>query len=140
METVNEINAAQPTGSTGNPHVLWRQVTGLFLWVGVLSYSAGGIVGVVFALALGGVTFADAWTSGIYKDRTRKAFLNMSPMAWGIVMPLLFIAAYPLYLLNRNKLRTKDAGNGFYIATIVLGCVDVALLLLSVLTARAGVV
>ena len=121
-----------------NPHVLWRQLTGLIFWVGTLSYAAGGALSAVLALALGGATFADAWISGIYKDPSRRSFLNISPMAWGIVMTLLFVVAFPAYLINRNKLRTKQAGNGFYVTTILLGGVMIVLLALNVMTARAS--
>ena len=43
-----------------NPHVLWRQLLGLVLWVGVLSFAAGGPFGAVFGLILAGLAFADA--------------------------------------------------------------------------------
>jgi hypothetical protein len=120
--------------ASANPHVLWRQLTGLVLWTGLFSYAAGGPIGAVFGLALGGVTFADAWVSGIYKRRDTKSFLNISPMAWGIVMALLFIVAYPAYLVNRGKLRTIQGPNGFYWATVVLGSVMILLLLLNIVS------
>ena len=114
-----------------NPHVLWRQVLGLVLWVGVLTYIAGGLVAALFGLVLGGVTLADAWKSGIYKRPGEKRFLNLSPMAWGIAMALLFIVTYPVYLLQRNKLRTIQGTNAFYWATVVVGAIVIVLLLLS---------
>ena len=110
------------------------------MWVGIFSYFSAGLVDAILSLALGGSTFADAWVSGIYKDPSRKSFLNISPMAWGIVMPLLFIVAYPVYLINRNKLRTKQAGNGYFVTTIVLGGVVIVLLVLNILGAGAGAV
>ena len=48
-----------------------------------LVIGGSGLIGAALALTLGGVTFADAWVSGIYKDPTRKSFLNISPMGWG---------------------------------------------------------
>ena len=121
-----------------NPHVLWRQVVGFVFWVGLLSLPAGGPVGAALCLALGGVTFADAWKSGIYKAPGKKAFLNVSPMAWGIAMALLFIVAYPAYLLNRNKLRTIHGTNAFYWATVVIGAVVIILLLANVFLATTA--
>jgi hypothetical protein len=112
---------------------------GLVLWDGIIGYLGGGLIGAAMALLLGGVTFADAWTSGIYKDRSRKSFLNISPMAWGVVMPMLFIAAYPLYLINRNKLRTKNSGNGFFVATIVIGAILFLLSMVGAFMVRKGV-
>ena len=69
------------------------------------------------------MTFADAWVSGVYKDRSRKSIINISPMSWGIAMAILPLVTYPTYLISRNKLRTKQAGNGFLIAAIVLGAI-----------------
>ena len=74
-------------------------------------FVVGGPIGTGLLLALGGVTFADAWISGIYKRPRERVFVNMSPMAWGIAMALLFIPTYPIYLLNRNKLRTTGGTN-----------------------------
>ena len=123
---------AAPASAPSNPHVLWRQVLGFVLWTGVLSFVAAGPLGAAFCLALGGATFADAWKSGIYKRPGQKGFLNISPMAWGIAMALLFIVVYPAYLLNRNKLRTVQGTNAFYWATVVIGGVVIVLLLLNV--------
>jgi hypothetical protein len=120
-----------------NPHVLWRQVLGFVLWAGLLSFAASGPLGAVLSLALGGVTFADAWKSGIYKHPDKKSFLNISPMSWAIVMALLFIVAYPTYLLNRNKLRTRAGTNAYFWATVVLGALVIGLLVLNILGAIA---
>jgi hypothetical protein len=115
-----------------NAPILWRQLLGFVLWAGLLSLAAGGPIGAVLSLALGGATFADAWKSGIYKRSGEKGFLNISPMGWGIVMALLFIVAYPTYLLNRGKLRTINGTNVFYWITVVLGAVLVCLLILAI--------
>jgi hypothetical protein len=128
---------AEPVAT--NPHVLWRQVLGFALWTGPLSLIASGPIGAALCLALGGVTFADAWVSGIYKRPSSKSFINISPMSWGIVMALLFIVAYPTYLVSRNKLRTIDRGNGHFIATIVIGAVLIVLLLLNLFSTSQAV-
>jgi hypothetical protein len=112
-----------------NPHVLWRQLLGFVLWVGVLSFAAGSVVGLVLCLTLGGLAFADAWKSGIYKHPDRKSFLNISPMAWGIAIALLFVIAYPAYLLNRNKLRTVRGSNGYFWALNLVGAIVIALII-----------
>jgi hypothetical protein len=117
-----------------NPHVLWRQVLGFVFWTLLFSLPAGGPVGAALALALGGSTFADAWISGIYKIPHRKTFLNISPMSWGIVMAALFVVAYPAYLLNRGKLRTRRGSDVFFISTIVLGLIK----LINILGATLG--
>ena len=140
VESVNDSSEAQPAAVAENPHVLWRQLTGLVLWVGVIGYFVGGLFWAVLSLILASVPFADAWVSGIYKDQSKKSFLNISPMAWGVVMALLFIVAYPAYLINRNKLRTRQGGNAYFIATIVLGAVALVLSVLNFLVAGSGAV
>lgn len=113
-----------------NPHVPWRQALGLVFWAGLAAIPAilagQPLVGLL-VLALAGVTVADAWVSGIYKHPSRKAFFNVSPMAWGIGMAWLFVVTYPLYLFKRNKLRTVDAGNAYFAAVVVLGLALIAL-------------
>jgi hypothetical protein len=122
---------------SANPHILWRQIVGFILWTGLLSLAAGGAIGAILSLALGGATFADAWKSGIYKRPGQNGFLNISPMGWGIAMALLFIVAYPTYLLNRAKLRTVNGTAIFYWATVVLGAVLICVLILA-LASKAG--
>jgi hypothetical protein len=112
---------ANLTSPGANPHVLWRQILGFTLWVGLPALAVHGPLLAMFCLALGGVTLADAWISGIYKVRGKRSFLNISPMGWGIAMPVLFFVTYPAYLGNRNKLRTIQGTNSFYWATIILG-------------------
>ena len=113
-----------------NPHVLWRQIVGFAFWVGLCALFTYGPIFAALSLALGGVTFADAWKSGLYKRPDKKTFLNISPMGWGVAMALLFIVTYPTYILNRNRLRTIQGTNAFYWATIVLGAIAIVLLLL----------
>ncbi len=134
MNSVNDANETSPGLAKENPHDLSRQITGLVLWVGILSYFGGGIVWAIVGLILASVTFADAWVSGIYKDPSKKSFLNISPMAWGIVMALLFVVAYPTYLINRNRLRTRQGGNAYFIATIILGAAVIVLAVLDFLS------
>jgi len=104
-----------------NPHHLPFQLAGLIFWIVFFTWSFRDPVVIVIALILGGLTFTDAWISGIYKDPDKKSFLNISPMAWGIVMVALSILAYPVYVLNRNKLRTITGTNGFFYAVVVIG-------------------
>ena len=136
--STSSVAATLETPHPTNPHVLWRQILGFVLWVSALSLPAAGPVGAALSLALGGVTFADAWKSGIYKVPGKRAFLNISPMAWGIAMALLFIVTYPAYLLNRNKLRTIRSSDAYYWATVVLGALVIVLLLVNVTTAMQG--
>src|SRR6266480_321660 len=133
MSAVPPPTASEPSAPAARtPRVLWRQALGFVFWVGLLSLPAGGPIGAILCLALGGSTFADAWNSGIYKQPGKKGFLNISPMAWGIAMALLFIVAYPAYLLNRRKLRTANGTDVFYWITVVLGAIVICLLVLSI--------
>ena len=52
-------------------------------------------------------------------------------------MACLFPVTYPVYLLNRNKLRTIQGSNTYYWITVVLGAL-VILLLLGAIFARLG--
>ncbi len=132
MEQPSTSPGAVVPAPQANPHVLRRQVVGLVFWVGLLALPLGSLIQAALLIALGGVTFADAWCSGIYKHTDRNSFLNMSPMAWGISMAFLFIVAYPVYLLNRKKLRTIQGTDVFYWATVVLGAGLSALFFLSI--------
>jgi len=114
----SKISGVEPM-EDANPHTLWKQILGLSIATTIfIIYSKGW--GIYLAL-VGIFTFIDAWTAGIYKHKGVKSFLNISPMAWGIVMEGLTIVAYPLYLINRNKLKTKDGKNVFFILTIIFG-------------------
>ena len=110
-----------PTLTSRNPHVLWRQLVGLAVWVGIPGLLCGGPVVFVLCSLLGGLTFADAWISGIYKRPDRRAFLNISPMGWGVAMAMVLIVGYPAYLVNRNRLRTIQGTNLLYWSVVVLG-------------------
>lgn len=121
-----------------NPHKLWRQLLGFVFWTALFSLPTGGPVGMVLCLLLGGATFTDAWISGIYKRPDSKSFVNISPMGWGIAMALLFLVAYPAYLISRNRLRTVKGSNGFFIATIALGALVIGLLVINVVGLMAA--
>jgi len=101
--------------------VLWRQVLGMVAWVGVIAFLTSGPVVASLLVVLGGVTLADAWVSGIRKRQHTRSMLNCSPMACGVAMALLLVLAYPLYLFNRNKLRTIESADDFYWAVVVFG-------------------
>jgi len=67
------------------------------------------------------LVFADAWVAGVRKRTGAPGFLNLSSMGWGIAVQGLAILALPLYLLNRNKLRTKEGNKALWVTTAVLG-------------------
>ena len=128
----------KPVEISENPYKLWRQIVGFVFWVGGISFirlipNPDSWPGFMFMLPIGCLTFADAWVSGIYKDRSRKSFLNVSPMSWGIGMALFAIVFFPVYMIMRNKLRTRNGGNGFFIALAVLGGIFVIFFLIVVI-------
>jgi hypothetical protein len=104
------------------PHILWKQIIGLII-SSVIFFFFGGILPVVTGI----LTFADAWNAGIYKKSGERKLLNISPMAWGIVMQGLMIVAYPLYLINRNKLKTREGKPVLFGFVIVLGGITLTL-------------
>ena len=122
--------------SPDNPHSLGKQLTGIAI-SSVLIIAASLIGGVIVSLA-GIFTFLDAWHSGIYKTPGRRAITNMSPMGWGITMMWLFIITYPIYLLRRNRLKTKDGSNVFWYLLHVVAAILILLIALQVLVATSG--
>ena len=123
MEPSDQNKEPPANGSASpKPHRIGPQLFGLVFWILLLTIGGQDPLTIGFALVLGGLTFADAWVSGIYKDPDKKSFLNISPMAWGIAMIGLHIVAYPVYVLKRNSLRTIEGTNAIYVAVIVLGC------------------
>ena len=116
-----------------NPHSLGKQVLGLTIGSAIIFFF-GGILGVLTMI----FTFCDAWVSGIYKKSDVKSVLNISPMGWGIVMGGLMLIAYPAYLLNRNRLKTKGQHNVFWILTIIFGGLTLALGIIRIVAKLRG--
>lgn len=54
-------------------------------------------------------------------------------------MSLLLIVAYPTYLISRNRLRTIEGTNGFFIATIIIGSLILVMVTINILTLLSGV-
>ncbi len=128
----------KPVEISENPHKLSRQIVGFVFWAGGISFirllpNPDNWIRLMIGFSFGCLTFADAWVSGIYKDRSRKSFLNVSPMSWGIGMSLLAIVTFPVYMIMRNKLRTSNGGNGFFIAIAVLGGISIIFFLVGVI-------
>ena len=109
--------------------VLGNQITGVIIASAIFFFVGGPII-----VLLGGLTFADAWMAGIYKKKGVRSILNISPMGWAIVMQGLFILAYPLYMINRNKLKTKPGNNVLFIITAVLGGIFLLLFFVGIIT------
>ena len=130
----------KPVEISENPHKLWRQIAGFVFWAGGISLilllpNPDNWIRLTIGFSFGCLTFADAWVSGIFKDRSRKSFLNVSPMSWGIGMVLLAIVIFPVYMIMRNKLRTRNGGNGFFVALAVLGGIIMIFFLFGVIGA-----
>lgn len=68
---------------------------------------------------------------------SRTSLLNMSPMAWGTAMALLFTVVFPAYLIDRFKHRTRNGGSGFLVARTARGGVLIVLLALNMATTPA---
>lgn len=117
----------------GNPHSLGKQLLGLAIGSAIFFFLGG-----ILTVLTGVLTFCDAWVSGIYKKKDVKSVLNISPMGWGIVMEGLILITYPVYLLNRNRLKTKDQNNVFWILTIIFGGLTLALAVLQTVTKLRG--
>ena len=121
-----DSESGEQLAEVSNPHQLPRQLFGLIFWIVLCALFFYRYTGEPFTIILqgglvGGLTFADAWVCGIYKDPNKKSFLNISPMAWGILMAVFFPVAYPVYALIRNRLRTIHGTNGLFIAVLIVG-------------------
>lgn len=111
--------------------MLWKQILGFSIFTIVLQiqhfyYKSFSLLDILWIL-LGIFTFCDAWSSGIYKKKDVKSLINVSPMGWGIAIQLLTVVAYPLYLANRNKLKTQSNNNIFFVFTIISGILALVL-------------
>lgn len=116
---MNEIQNVQ--GQEANPHSLKKQLFGFSLVSAFIFRFLPSWQSALFLILAGLFTFIDAWKSGIYKRKDRRSVLNISPMAWGILMEIFFIITFPVYVINRNKLKTKDGGNIFWWLTRAFG-------------------
>jgi hypothetical protein len=95
----------------------------------VVMLLVAGPAGILIA-ATGAVVFADAWIAGVFKKRGESAFLNISPMGWGIFTIGLFVVGYPLYAYNRNRLKTRPGKGVLFVAVNVLGALTCLLVVI----------
>ena len=121
--SVSDLQCSAPSSQS-----LWKQLLVLVVFSVIFSYFGSPLVVVPGVFA-----FIDAWKSGICKDKERKSFLNLSPAAWGVAMEGLLIITYPLYIINRKKLKKKENGQVYYILTIVSGGIVLLLLIFNIL-------
>jgi len=133
-----EVADRPPVESSAQEPFPTAQVVLFVFIVGGLAFFTGGPIGAALVLALGGATFADAWQAGIRRRPWQSGFLNISPVAWAVVMSWLFIVAYPAYLINRKRLQTKEGNRTLYWLVVVLGMFMLASLLLRGLASRHG--
>lgn len=119
--------------SNDNPHNLSKQLIAFVIFSVLFAFFTSPVI-----LVAGIFTFIDAWTAGIYKDKNKKSFLNLSPAAWAIAMEGLLIVTLPLYIINRNKLKTKDGNIAWFVLTIIAGCVPLIAFLINVFLVMNG--
>ena len=115
------------------PHTLWKQIVG----IGISSVAITAFGGPFLAL-MGILVFADAWVAGIFKKPDSKGFFNISPMAWGVATHLLLVIALPLYLIFRNKIKTKKGSTALFIMVLVFGVLALMVAALQVLVMLKG--
>jgi hypothetical protein len=102
-----------------------------------LSVKIGFAVGFILlqtalTVSLAAATFYDALRSGIYKIPGKRSFLNISPLAWGLLTVFFFGVTFPLYVINRNRLRTIHTKNDLFVAVVVLGVIRFAMFALTI--------
>ena len=113
-----------------NPPALWKQLLGFVIGTVVIFFLEGP--GVLVGLVAGIFTFCDAWSSGVYRKQGVRSFTNISPMSWGLAMELLPVVAYPIYLAKKNKLKTRDVANAFWILTIITGALAIIVFVIQI--------
>ncbi len=115
-----------------NPHKLPLQILGVCI-ASIVALWLGGI----FLVLAGIFTFVDAWVAGIYKKKDSASFINISPMGWAIAMDGLLIVSFPLYLIFRNKLRTRKGNIVLFILAILFAVLTFVVVGMRILLAMA---
>ena len=111
-----DSNLDQSPALPDNPHSMPKQLTGIVIASVIIIIGTFPYLVISILLALTGIfTFLDAWNSGIYKEPGKRALTNLSPMGWGVLTIGLWVITYPIYLFNRNKLKTKDGPRAYWI-------------------------
>ncbi len=119
-----------------NPHRLPLQILGVCIASVIVT-----LIGGISLVPAGVFTFVDAWEAGIFKSKNSSSFLNISPMGWAIAVEGLLIIALPLYLVFRNKLKTKEGRPVWLVLTILFGLLPffvIGLRVLLIMTRAAG--
>lgn len=118
--------AAQPASAPAAPKVGLQQIAVVvLLGVGFLGMTRHWSAAVVMLTAI--VVMFDASFAGMRKDPDRKGILNMDPLGWGLATVILFIVAWPLYIVARAK-EVEKRGNPILFAVV---CVFGAVVMLS---------
>ncbi len=134
-ETTSNINPSDQINDC--PHVLWKQIIGVaipivslylllyFVMFVVLKYNVleYNFTDDILLILLGILIFTDAWLAGIYKKSAIKSFLNISPMGWCIGTIVIYFVFFPIYVANRNRLKTKKGYTIVFVFIILVGCI-----------------
>lgn len=129
-DTLQTASASVPIQrEEGRP---WKQC----LWLGLVSalVLVSGWPASILVVAVGSLVFADAWMTGIRRRPNDSDFLNISPLAWGIAVNLLFVVSFPLYLFNRDRLKVRKGSTVVWLLIVVLGGLLTLLILLWILS------
>jgi hypothetical protein len=59
-------------------------------------------------------------------------------MGWSIAMMGILIVAYPFYVANRGKLKTRDCNPVFWVLTNLFGVISLALIVVAFIVGSAG--
>ena len=99
------------------------------LGLGLVTLFLSTMTGHYQVLIIGVLVFADAWIAGIRKQPRPDEFRYISAMGWGVATDLLFVVAFPLYLLNRNRLKSRQGSTALWLLLVVMGSVTLLWLL-----------
>ncbi|MDH5228871.1 MAG: hypothetical protein OEZ58_09760 [Gammaproteobacteria bacterium] len=84
---------------------------------------SGSLIQIVAAIFL----FVDAMIIGVKKVRIKKRITSLSPLGWGVFMLLLQIVAFPFYVSERNRIRTKESTDLFFVLASIFFSINLVL-------------
>jgi hypothetical protein len=125
---MNETSApGDPNSTFSDPAEFRRQCLAMCV-VSALVALASRWPAALFLIAAGGTVFADAWTVGVGRGTKGPGLKKISPLVWGVLAGLSPVVGLPIYLFNRNHLKSRAGNKVAWVLIICIGLVGLLLL------------